>query len=166
MQKEDSAFRRPLEFALRHALAHLENLDGLPVAATASLETLRSRLGTALTDDGLDAEQVITDLVQNVAGGIVGSAGGRFFGWVVGGLLPAALAADWLTAAWDQNAGIYVSGPAAAVVEEVAGGWLKEILGLPAGASFALVTGCQMAHATCLAAARHALLARTGWDVE
>src|SRR5579864_5482919 len=166
MQKEDSAFRRPLEFALRHALAHLENLDGLPVAATASLETLRSRLGTALTDDGLDAEQVITDLVQNVAGGIVGSAGGRFFGWVVGGLLPAALAADWLTAAWDQNAGIYVSGPAAAVVEEVAGGWLKEILGLPAGASFALVTGCQMAHATCLAAARHALLDRTGWDVE
>ena len=84
----------------------------------------------------------------------------------MGGSLPAALAADWLTSAWDQNAGIYAAGPAAAVVEEVAGQWLKDMLGLPAHASFAFVTGCQMAHATCLAAARHALLARHGWNVE
>ncbi len=96
----------------------------------------------------------------------LGSAGGRFFGWVIGGSLPSALAADWLTSAWDQNAGHHACSPAAAVAEEVAGEWLKEILGLPARASFALVTGCQMAHTTCLAAARHGVLAKHGWDVE
>ena len=90
----------------------------------------------------------------------MGNAGGRFYGWVMGAGLPAALAADWLTGTWDQNAGIYACGPAAAVVEEVCGAWLKDVLGLPAAASFSLVTGCQMAHVTCLAAARHAVLAR------
>jgi glutamate/tyrosine decarboxylase-like PLP-dependent enzyme len=108
----------------------------------------------------------VADLAKDVEGGILGSAGGRFFGWVIGGSVPAALAADWLTSVWDQNSGHHSCGPAAAVVEEVAGKWLKEILGLPSHASFALVTGCQMAHVTCLAAARHAILAKRGWDVE
>ena len=99
-------------------------------------------------------------------GGIVGSASGRYFAGVIGGALPAALAADWLAAAWDQNAVLYATGPAAAIAEEAIGAWLKEIFGLPEGASFALVTWCQMAHATCLAAARHALLRKRGWDVE
>jgi glutamate/tyrosine decarboxylase-like PLP-dependent enzyme len=112
------------------------------------------------------AEQVVTDLVRQTAGGHIGCAGGRFFGWVVGGSLPAALAADWLTSAWDENCTLFASGPATAVMEEVAGGWLKEILGLPAQVSFAFVTGCQMAHTTCLAAARHSVLAARGWDVE
>lgn len=85
---------------------------------------------------------------------------------MIGGSLPAALAADWLTSTWDMNTTLYVSGPAAAVVEEVAGAWLKEILRLPETASFAFVTGCQMAHVTCVAAARHGLLGRLGWDVE
>jgi glutamate/tyrosine decarboxylase-like PLP-dependent enzyme len=80
--------------------------------------------------------------------------------------VPAALAADWLASTWDQNAGLYACGPSAAIVEEVVGEWLKELLGIPAGASFALATGCQMAHATCLAAARNAVLADSGWDVE
>ena len=158
--------RETLETAFHHALSHLENLDSSPVAATADLNTLRSRLGKSLAEEGLPPEQVVHELVRDVDGGIIGSAGGRFFGWVIGGSLPAALAADWLTAAWDQNAALYTVGPAAAVVEEIAGAWLKEILGLPMHASFALVTGCQMAHATCLAAARHALLAARGWDVE
>ena len=91
---------------------------------------------------------------------------GRYFGFVIGGSLPAALAADWLTSTWDQNAGLVVCGPAAAVVEEVTGEWLKELFGLPSATSFAFVTGCQMAHVTCLAAARHAVLERAGWDVE
>ena len=164
--KPESPFRDSLAAALEHSLSHLESLDRAPVQATASLETLRSRLGRELADEGMAPEQVVAELVSDVEGGIIGSAGGRFFAWVVGGALPAALAADWLTAAWDQNAGIHAAGPAAALAEEVAGGWLKEILGLPAGASFAFVTGCQMAHATCLAAARHALLERRGWDVE
>jgi glutamate/tyrosine decarboxylase-like PLP-dependent enzyme len=91
---------------------------------------------------------------------------GRYFGFVIGGALPVALAADWLTSAWDQNAGLALPTPAAAVVEEVAGRWLKELLGIPAQASFGLVTGCQMAHATALAAARHHVLAAAGHDVE
>lgn len=117
-------------------------------------------------DESVAPEQVIRELISDVNGGLLGGAGGRFFGWVRGGSLPAALAADWLTGSWDQNAAVYATGPAAAVVEEVVGGWLKDILGIPAGASFALVTGCQMAHGTCLAAARHWLLANRGWDVE
>src|SRR6266700_7916113 len=87
-------------------------------------------------------------------------------GFVIGGVLPVALAADWLTSAWDQNAGLALPTPAAAVVEEVAGRWLKELLGLPAHASFAFVTGCQMAHATALLAARHHVLEEVGHDVE
>jgi glutamate/tyrosine decarboxylase-like PLP-dependent enzyme len=155
-----------LTAALQHALAWLDGLDQQPVNATADLATLRQRLSRALADDGVPADRVIADLVRNVEGGLLGSAGGRFFAWVIGGSLPSALAADWLTSAWDQNAALYACAPAASVVEEVAGAWLKEILGLPRTASFALVSGCQMAHVTCLAAARHALLSRRGWDVE
>lgn len=166
MENTDSIFREPLEIAFRSALSHLVNLETNSVAATADLSTLRRRLNKSLPDAGLPPEQVIAELAADVEAGLLGSAGGRFFAWVVGGSLPAALAADWLTSAWDQNAALFACSPAAAVVEEVVGDWLKEILGLPPGASFALVTGCQMAHLTCLAAARHALLERRGWNVE
>jgi glutamate/tyrosine decarboxylase-like PLP-dependent enzyme len=166
MRTEASAFQKPLEAALENALVYLESLDRASVAATVDLVTLRKRIGKALPNEGVPPEQVVADLVKDAAGGILGSAGGRFFGWVIGGSVPAALAADWLTSAWDQNSGHHSCGPAAAVVEEVSGKWLKEILGLPAHASFALVTGCQMAHVTCLAAARHAILAKQGWDTE
>lgn len=144
----------------------IEQLEQAPVGATTSLAELRQRLARRLPDGGIEAAQVIDELVADVAGGILGSAGGRFFGWVIGGTLPAALAADWLTATWDQNAARTMGGPAVAVIEDVCGAWLKEILGLPPEASFALVSGSQMAHVTCLAAARHALLARRAWDVE
>ena len=154
-----------LERATELALAYLESLDEAAVCTTATLEELRRRFAQPLPDAGADPVTVIDDLARDAAGGLLGSAGGRFYGWVIGGSLPAALAADWLTAAWDQNAGLYACAPAAAVVEEVCGTWLKDVLGLPAAASYALVTGCQMAHVTCLAAARHALLARMGWDV-
>lgn len=162
----ESPFREVLEQTLTHALAYLEQLEHTPVGATTSLDELRRRFGRQLPDAGIEAIQVIDEMVADTAGGILGSTGGRFFGWVIGGSLPAALAADWLTATWDQNAARYTGGPAAAVIEEVCGVWLKEILGLPPGASFALVSGSQMAHVTCFAAARHALLARRGWDVE
>ena len=166
MQKTESGVREILQAVLDHAVSYLESLDSRSVAATEDLYTLRNHLNRSLPDAGLPAEQVIRQLVSDVDGGLLGSAGGRFFGWVVGGSVPAALAADWLTSAWDQNAALYATAPAAAVVEEVVGRWLKEIFGLPARASFALVSGCQMAHVTCLAAARHALLAKRGWDVE
>jgi glutamate/tyrosine decarboxylase-like PLP-dependent enzyme len=162
----DSVFRPALEFALQSALEHLNGLDANPVCATATLGELRSRLVKSLPDESIAPEQVLRELVEDTRGGIVGSAGGRFFAWAVGGALPAALGADWLTSAWDQNAALYASGPAAAIVEEVACAWLKELLGLPATASVGVVSGCQMAHVTCLAAARHELMGRCGWDVE
>ena len=166
MKNAECSFQKPLELALEKSIAHLASLDQSSVAATADLITLRSRLAKPLAPSGLAPQQVIEELVRDVEGGLLGSAGGRFFGWVIGGSLPSALAADWLTSAWEQNGSMYATGPAAAVAEEVAGCWLKEILHIPPGASFALVTGCQMAHTTCLAAARHGVLDRAGWDVE
>ena len=161
----DSRQQATLERATQLALSYLDSLDDAPVCSTVPLSELRRRLARRLPDDGVDPVTVIDDLARDVDGGLLGSAGGRFYGWVIGAGLPAALAADWLTATWDQNAGLYACGPAAAVVEEVCGTWLMDLLGLPASASFALVTGCQMAHVTCLAAARHAVLERAGWDV-
>jgi len=166
MAKLDTAFRQALETAQQEAISYLEGLDDGSVATTTDLQTLRRRLRKPLGDQGLSPEQVVAELVRDVEGGILGSAGGRFFAWVIGGSLPSALAADWLASAWDQNAGLYACAPAAGVVEEIVGDWLKELFGLPAHASFALVTGCQMAHATCLAAARHAVLQKHGWDVQ
>ena len=158
--------RAALRRAADHAFAWLEGLETRSVAATASVAELRARLGRPMADQGVPATQVIDDLVADTAGGILGSQSGRFFAWVIGGGTPAAMAADWLTTAWDQNAGIHACGPAASVVEEVAAGWLTDLFDLPAGTSTGFVTGTQMAHMTCLAAARHAVLRDRGWDVE
>ena len=119
-------------------------------------------MGGPLPDGPTDPLSVVEELAGAADPGLVASAGGRYFGFVIGGSLPAALAADWLTSAWDQNAGLYVISPAAAVAEEVAGGWLVELLGLPAGTSVGFVTGATMANFTALAAARRAVLARDG----
>ena len=154
-----------LERATHHARVHLAGLGRASVATTVSAEELRRRLGGALPEAGTDACEVIDRLVADTAGGLLGSPSGRFFAWVIGGSLPSALAADWLTSAWDQNAAMYACAPAAAVCEEVAASWLKDLLGLPAECSFALTTGCQMAHFTCLAAARWRVLRDAGWDV-
>jgi aromatic-L-amino-acid decarboxylase len=148
-----------------HALAYLEALETHAVAAMATHGDLLKALGRPLPQQGLAAPQVVDELVRDVAGGLNSSQSGRFFSWVIGGGVPAAIAVDWLTSVWDQNAGIYACGPAAAVVEEIAGAWLKELFGLPAEASFAFVTGTQMGHVTCLAAARHAVLRAQDWDV-
>jgi glutamate/tyrosine decarboxylase-like PLP-dependent enzyme len=160
-----SADRQALERAHAHAVAYLDRLEVAPVGATASRETLQQALGRTLPAQGVPGAQVIDELVADARGGIVGSQSGRFFGWVIGGGLPVAMAADWLTTVWDQNAGLHALGPAASIVEEIAGGWLRALFELPAEASFAFTTGTQMAHVTCLAAARHALLAARGWDV-
>jgi glutamate/tyrosine decarboxylase-like PLP-dependent enzyme len=144
----------------------VDTLDQRPIRPEASVEELRATLGGPLADTPTDPLDVIESLAAACEPGVVGMASGRYFGFVIGGALPAALAADWLTSAWDQNAGLVVCGPSAAVIEEIAGEWLKDLIGIPATASFAFVTGCQMAHVTCLAAARHAVLERVGWDVE
>ncbi|HEV2700518.1 MAG TPA: pyridoxal-dependent decarboxylase [Steroidobacteraceae bacterium] len=159
-------FSEALQAAAACAMEYLSKLAVDPVGARTEAAVLRQRLAKPLARLGLPAEQVIRDLVADVDGGLHGVAGGRFFAWVIGGAVPAALAADWLTSAWDQNAHNYGTAPAAAIAEEAAGAWLRELFGLPPRSSFALVTGCQMAHFTCMAAARHALLAQRGWDVE
>ncbi len=155
-----------LQRAAAHAAHYLDSLSSRPVAATTPIAELQRRLARPLPERGMADEAVIDELVQDCEGGLMGSAGGRFFGWVVGGTLPAALAADWLTSAWDQNAASNLTAPAEAVIEQVCGDWTKELLGLPKFASFGLVTGCQMAHTTALASARHKLLRERGWDVE
>jgi glutamate/tyrosine decarboxylase-like PLP-dependent enzyme len=153
----------------RTAELALEFLDGLParrVGPAVSVEELRTALGGPLPELGEDDLQVIEHLARGADPGLVGMAGPRYFGFVIGGHVPASLAADWLTSAWDQNATLYVTSPANSVVEEVAAGWVLDLLGLPATASVGFTTGCSMANFTALAAARHAVLARAGWDVE
>jgi glutamate/tyrosine decarboxylase-like PLP-dependent enzyme len=122
-------------------------------------------LGGALPELPVDPRDVVADLVDAADQGLMASGSGRFFGFVIGGANPAALAADWLASTWDQNAGLYVLGPAASVVEEIAGEWLAELFGLPAGVSVGYVTGGQMANFTGLAAGLHDVLRRAGWDL-
>jgi glutamate/tyrosine decarboxylase-like PLP-dependent enzyme len=153
-----------LERTLRHAEAFLASLPDRPVGPPVDADALRAALGHELTDEGLPAGQVIDELVAGADPGIVASAGPRYFGFVTGGALPAALAADWLASTWDQNAHMWVGSPAASVVEEVVEDWVLSLLGLPASASVGLVTGAQMANVTCLAVARDHVLEQAGWD--
>jgi glutamate/tyrosine decarboxylase-like PLP-dependent enzyme len=148
-----------------HASDFLDTLDERPVFPPVTVEQLRTQLGGPLPDEPTDPVTVVDQLVASAGPGVVAIPSGRYFGFVIGGAVPAALAADWLTSAWDQNAGLYAAGPSASVVEEVVGGWLKDLLGIPQQASFAFVTGCQMANFTALAAARWHVLAQAGWDV-
>ena len=157
--------RELLNRTAAHAADFLESLDERAIAQPVEVDELRSRLGGPLPDGPTDPVDVLDGLVQAADEGIVATPSGRFFGFVLGGAIPAALAADWMSSAWDQNAGLYVSGPSASVVEEIAAGWLAELLRLPEGVSSAFVTGTQMAHVTALAAARFEVLRRAGWDV-
>jgi glutamate/tyrosine decarboxylase-like PLP-dependent enzyme len=148
------------------AASYLSGLDQRPVGARADRSELLARLGGPLPEQPADAETVVGDLSRAADPGLIGSAGPRYYGFVVGGSLPSALAADWLTSVWDQNAGGYVLSPAAAVVEEVAAGWLVELLGLPPSTSVGFTTGATMANFICMAAARSRVLESVGWDVE
>ena len=151
---------------LEEAEGFLNTLDRRPVRARIDVDGVAAALGGPLPEDGRDALDVIEELIAGAEPGLVAISSGRFFGWVMGGDLPVALAADWLTSTWDQNAGLLVSSPAAAGAERVASGWLLDLLGLPATAAVGYVTGGMMANFTCLAAARHEVLRRTGWNVE
>ncbi len=159
-------YNKVLSETLNHSIEYLTGLNDMPVNATRGLNDLRSSLAKNLNNNEMKPEEVINELIQDVNGGLLSSTGSRFFAWVIGGSLPAALAADWLTSTWDQNAALFACSPAEAVIEEVAGQWLKELLRLPNESSFALTTGCQMAHVTCLAAARNKMLQDHSWDVE
>jgi glutamate/tyrosine decarboxylase-like PLP-dependent enzyme len=157
--------RNLLSYTAGVAADFLDGLDERPVFPPGTVDELRAALGGPLPAEPTAPRRVVEELADAADRGIVAMAGGRYFGFVIGGSVPAALAADWLTSTWDQNAGLYVAGPAAAVAEEIAGDWLRELFGLPQGATYGFVTGAQMANFTGLAAARHAVLARAGWDV-
>jgi glutamate/tyrosine decarboxylase-like PLP-dependent enzyme len=149
-----------------YAEGFLEELPQRPVRPSANLQQMRDTLSKPLPKDGMDAGTVVKELIAEAEPGLLATPSGRFFGFVIGGAMPATVAADWLTSVWDQNAGLFVASPAAAVAEEVAGRWLIELLGLPPASSFGVVTGGQMANFTCLAAARQHVLAAVGWDVQ
>jgi glutamate/tyrosine decarboxylase-like PLP-dependent enzyme len=144
----------------------LDGLDTRPVRASASHDELVASMGGELPERGEAAGEVVDHLATIADPGLIGSAGPRYFGFVIGGSLPSALAADWLTSAWDQNAGLYAIGPSASVAEEVAGDWLIDLFGLPPESSVGFSTGATMASFTALAAGRHRVLERTGWNVE
>jgi len=158
--------RSLLDRTTAHAARYLESVDTRPIKTATSLEELRARLRKALPEGPMPEEQVIDELVRDAEDGILNSSNGRFFGWVIGGTLPAALGADWLVSAWDQNAPLRYATPATAAIEEAAAGWLLDLLGLPPTADVGFVTGGTMANFTALAAARAAVLRHAGWDVD
>jgi glutamate/tyrosine decarboxylase-like PLP-dependent enzyme len=155
-----------LENAAQRSIAYLEGLAARPVAPDPAAVAALSRLQEPLPAGPTAPDEVLRLLDEAGSPATIGSAGPRFFGFVIGGSLPAALAANWLASAWDQNAALYNVTPSAAVLEQVALGWLVDLFGLPAGAGGAFTTGATVANFSALAAARHAVLARVGWNVE
>src|SRR5215813_2290128 len=155
----------PLDRALAHARTWLDSLGKRQVRPTATLEELQAAFGGEMPQQGEEPGAVLDLLARAGEPGLMATAGPRFFGFVIGGCQPVALAADWLTSAWDQNCGLYIASPTVGVLEDIAGRWLNDIFGLPRDAGVGFVTGGQMANFTGLCAARHALLARAGWDV-
>ena len=152
--------------AQAHASAFLRDLPGRFVGARAGRDELIAALDAPLSAHGEDAAAVLDLLAAQAERGASACAAPRYFGFVIGGSLPVALATDWLVSTWDQNAGIHVISPLAAALEEIAARWLLDLFDLPRESGVGFVTGCQMAHFTCLAAARHGVLRRAGWDVE
>ncbi|GAA1056550.1 aspartate aminotransferase family protein [Agromyces luteolus] len=162
---------RPLDddllgLAHRHAAAWLETLPERPIPPQAGIEEVMDALGRDLPERGEPAAAVIDRLVEGAEPGLIAIGSPRFFGWVIGGTQPVALAADWLVSAWDQNSGLRTITPGAVAAEEIASSWLLDLLGLPAGSDVGFATGATTAQFACLAAARDEVLRRVGWDVE
>jgi glutamate/tyrosine decarboxylase-like PLP-dependent enzyme len=155
-----------LSAAHRYAIAYLDGVNERAVAPLVSRADLVSRLGGPLPSEPSDPVAVIDQLAHNADGGIVATVGPRYFGFVTGGAVPVTVAAEWLGGAWDQNVGLYVMSPALAVMEDIVSAWILELLDFPRSATVGFVTGCHMANFTCLAAARHEVLRRDGWNVE
>ena len=156
---------RALDRAHAHALRWLDSLADRPVPPQADAAAIGERLGRTLPAGPTDPAEVVDLLAEACEPGLTAMPSGRFFGFVIGGTHPAALAVDWLTSAWDQNAGLRTVMPATTAVEDVAGEWVVDLLGLPEGSAVGFVTGGTMANFTGLAAGRDALLRRAGWDL-
>ena len=162
MDDTQELLRRTADLAINYLAGLPERHVGYREDATA----VAARLRTPLPEAGADAWAVVERLARDVDSGLVSSAGPRYYGFVIGGALPAAVATDWLVAAWDQNSAVHALSPAAAAAEQVAGEWLLELLGLPAGWSTGLPTGAGLGNMVGLAVGRHVVLERAGWDVE
>ncbi len=156
--------RRAAELAIAYRASLPERRVGAQPGITA--EALRSTLGGPVPEHGEDPGAVIEAMARDIEPGLVAMGSPRYFGFVIGGSVPAALAADWLTSAWEQNVGLFLGTPAASVIEEITGEWLIDLLGLPAGSSVGFTTGATVAHFVAVVAARHAVLRAVGWDVE
>jgi glutamate/tyrosine decarboxylase-like PLP-dependent enzyme len=158
-------FEQALDRASVHAKRWLQELPDRPVKPSAAVDDVARKFGGPLPASGLPPAEVIDFLAEYAEPGLMSMQSGRFFGWVIGGTLPAAMAADWLVTAWDQNTGLRFATPATAAIEQAAGQWLLELLGLPDGCDVGFATGASMANFTALTAARWRLLADAGWDV-
>lgn len=159
-------YDKALTVAAERAREWLDTLGERRVGPTATADELLKSFGGPLQDEGISAEAVVDELARIAEPGLMASPAGRFYGWVMGGTLPAALGADWLVSAWDQNAGMRYATPAVVAAEEAAAGWLLDLMDLPRGSDVGFATGATSANFACLAAARYAVLARAGWDVE
>ena len=148
------------------ASRYLDDVATRHVGGTATRAALIEALGGPLPEGPTDPLLVLEELVEKADPGIVATAGPRFFGFVTGGAVPITVAADWLGSAWDQNPCLYVLAPAISVMEDVVSGWILDLLDFPRQSGVGFVTGCHLANFTCLAAARHAVLRREGWNVE
>lgn len=155
-----------LSRAALHADRYLSDVRERHVGSRLSGDELRELLSCPLPDEGEESIKVVDELARAGVDGTTASQGPRYFGFVTGGSLPVATAADWLVSAWDQNAQVYVMSPVSSVIEQIAATWLKDLLGFPAAWSVGFVTGAQMANFTGLLAARHYVLSQVGWNVE
>jgi glutamate/tyrosine decarboxylase-like PLP-dependent enzyme len=155
-----------LEHAKNAAVDYLNGIDNRPIAPPGEAIAALDQLGGPVPETPTDPDAVLALLHQYGSPATTANGGGRYFGFVNGGCVPAAMAAGWMVNAWDQNAAMHVQSPAAVGLEEIAIEWVRQLLGLPDGTAGAVTTGATMANFCSLAAARHALLERAGWDVE
>jgi glutamate/tyrosine decarboxylase-like PLP-dependent enzyme len=156
----------PLQIAADAARRWLDGLPERPVRPEAGARAMLAAFDGPLPEDGDDPADVVRDLAERAEPGLMANGSGRFLGWVIGGALPVAIAADWLVSAWDQNCAMSEPFPATTMIEQVAAGWVLDVLDLPRDASVGFVTGGQMANTVCLTAARNRVLRAHGWDVE
>ncbi len=166
MSARAEEFRDALDSAHAHATGWLQSVPTRPVGPTRNADELLADFSMPLQEHPIDALSVVDELARLAEPGLMSMPSGRFFGWVIGGTLPASMAADWLVSAWDQNAAMRMATPATAAAEQVAGAWLLDLLGLPAGSDVGFTTGATASNFVGLAAARQYVLDQAGWNLE
>ncbi len=166
MRGDPGTYDAVLARAVMHAREWLDGVPDRPIPPDGDADSVAAALGGPLPDGAADPADVVDLLARVVEPALMSMGSGRFFGWVVGGTLPAALGADWLVSAWDQNAPLRLATPGVVGAEQAAAGWLLDVLGLPEAAQVAFVTGGTMANFTGLAAGRQSVLSTAGWDLD